>query len=127
MARVIDIERVFDDQKIGGFHIKLILLSFLVLMTDGFDLGAAAYAGPGILKEWNLSGRELGALFSSSIAAGFIGPPLFGFLWVGRSGADCPASARQSLWENMAGAVCFGSGVSRRLSLPRFLPSRSRS
>jgi AAHS family 4-hydroxybenzoate transporter-like MFS transporter len=80
MARVIDIERVFDDQKIGGFHIKLILLSFLVLMTDGFDLGAAAYAGPGILKEWNLSGRELGALFSSSIAAGFIGPPLFGFL-----------------------------------------------
>src|SRR6202050_117883 len=80
MARVIDIERVFDDQKIGGFHIKLILLSFLVLMTDGFCLGAAAYAGPGILKEWNLSGRELGALFSSSIAAGFIGPPLFGFL-----------------------------------------------
>jgi AAHS family 4-hydroxybenzoate transporter-like MFS transporter len=80
MARVIDIERVFDDQKIGSFHVKLILLSFLVLMTDGFDLGAAAYAGPGILKEWNLSGRELGALFSSSIAAGFIGPPLFGFL-----------------------------------------------
>ena len=80
MARVIDIERVFDDQKIGSFHIKLLLLSFLVLMTDGFDLGAAAYAGPGILKEWNLSGRELGALFSSSIAAGFIGPPLFGFL-----------------------------------------------
>ena len=80
MARVIDIERVFDDQKIGSFHIKLMLLSFLVLMTDGFDLGAAAYAGPGILKEWNLSGRELGALFSSSIAAGFIGPPLFGFL-----------------------------------------------
>jgi AAHS family 4-hydroxybenzoate transporter-like MFS transporter len=80
MARVIDIERVFDDQKIGSFHIKLILLSFLVLMTDGFDLGAAAYAGPGILKEWNLSGPELGALFSSSIAAGFVGPPLFGFL-----------------------------------------------
>ena len=77
---MIDIERVFDDQKIGSFHIKLLLLSFLVLMTDGFDLGAAAYAGPGILKEWNLSGRELGALFSSSIAAGFIGPPLFGFL-----------------------------------------------
>jgi MFS transporter, AAHS family, 4-hydroxybenzoate transporter len=80
MAKVIDIERVFDDQNIGSFHIKLLLLSFLVLMTDGFDLGAAAYAGPGILKEWNLSGGELGALFSSSLAAGFVGPPLFGFL-----------------------------------------------
>jgi AAHS family 4-hydroxybenzoate transporter-like MFS transporter len=80
MAKVIDIERVFDDQKIGGFHISLLLISFLVLMTDGFDLGAAAYAGPGILKEWGLSGPQLGVLFSSSIAAGFVGPPLFGFL-----------------------------------------------
>jgi MFS transporter, AAHS family, 4-hydroxybenzoate transporter len=80
MAKVIDIERVFDDQKIGSFHIMLLLISFLVMMTDGFDLGAAAYAGPSILKEWNLSGRELGALFSSSLAAGFVGPPLFGFL-----------------------------------------------
>jgi hypothetical protein len=60
MAKAIDIERVFDDQKIGSFHIKLLLISFLVMMTDGFDLGAAAYAGPGILKEWNLNGRELG-------------------------------------------------------------------
>src|ERR1700722_10145931 len=63
MARAIDIERDFDDQKIGSFHVKRILLSFLVLMPDGFDLGAAAYAGRGMLKEWNLSGRELGALF----------------------------------------------------------------
>src|ERR1700691_2729432 len=80
LARVIDIERAFDDQKIGSFHIQLMLLSFLVLMTDGFDTGAAAYAGPGIRNEWSVSGRDLGALFSSSIAAAFIGPPLFGFL-----------------------------------------------
>ena len=80
MAKVIDVERVFDDQKIGSFHITLLLISFLVMMTDGFDLGAAAFAGPGILKEWNLNGQELGVLFSSSLAAGFIGPPLFGFL-----------------------------------------------
>jgi AAHS family 4-hydroxybenzoate transporter-like MFS transporter len=80
MAKAIDIERVFDDQKIGSFHITLLLISFLATMTEGFDLGIAAYAGPGILEVWHLSGRELGALFSSSLAAGFIGPPLFGFL-----------------------------------------------
>ena len=80
MAKTIDIERVFDDQKIGGFHIALLVISFLAMMTEGFDLGIAAFAGPGILKEWHLSGRELGVLFSSSLAAGFIGPPLFGFL-----------------------------------------------
>jgi MFS transporter, AAHS family, 4-hydroxybenzoate transporter len=80
MAKVVDIERLFDDQKIGSFHITLLLISFLVMMTDGFDLGAAAYAGPGILNEWKLSGQQLGFLFSSSLAAGFVGPPLFGFL-----------------------------------------------
>jgi MFS transporter, AAHS family, 4-hydroxybenzoate transporter len=80
MTKVLDIERLFDNQKIGSFHITLLLLSFLVMMTDGFDLGAAAFAGPGILKEWKLSGQELGVLFSSSLAAGFVGPPLFGFL-----------------------------------------------
>jgi MFS transporter, AAHS family, 4-hydroxybenzoate transporter len=80
MAKVVDIERLFDDQKIGSFHIKLLLISFLIMMTDGFDLGAAAYAGPGILKEWKLNGQQLGFLFSSSLAAGFVGPPLFGFL-----------------------------------------------
>jgi MFS transporter, AAHS family, 4-hydroxybenzoate transporter len=80
MAKVIDIERVFDDQKIGTFHIGLLVISFLAMMTEGFDLGIAAFAGPGILKEWHLSGSELGVLFSSSLAAGFIGPPLFGFL-----------------------------------------------
>jgi MFS transporter, AAHS family, 4-hydroxybenzoate transporter len=80
MAKVVDIERLFDDQKIGRFHITLLVISFLVMMTDGFDLGAAAYAGPGILDEWKLNGQQLGFLFSSSLAAGFVGPPFFGFL-----------------------------------------------
>jgi MFS transporter, AAHS family, 4-hydroxybenzoate transporter len=88
MAKVIDIEALFDDQKIGGFHIKLLLISFLVLITDGFDLGAAPHAGPGSLKEWNMGGRNLGAVFSSSIAAGFLGLPLFGFL-LGPCGSVC--------------------------------------
>jgi len=57
-----------------------VVLCFLVMMTDGYDLGAAAFAGPGLIKEWGLRGPELGVLLSSSLAAGFFGPPLLGYL-----------------------------------------------
>ena len=77
---VIDISALVGDRRIGRFHLKLLALSYLLLMADGFDLGAAGFAGPGILREWHLGGRDLGLLFSTSIAAGFFGPPLFGFL-----------------------------------------------
>ena len=77
---LIDISSILDHQRISSFNVKLLILAFLVMMTDGFDLGAAAFAGPGLIKEWSLKGPELGILLSSSLAAGFFGPPLLGFL-----------------------------------------------
>ena len=77
---VIDVSAVLDRQKITGFNVGLVILAFLIMMTDGYDLGAAAFAGPGLIKEWGLRGPELGVLLSSSLAAGFFGPPLLGYL-----------------------------------------------
>ena len=76
----VDITAVLDRQKITAFNIRLVILAFLVMMTDGYDLGAAAFAGPGLIKEWGLRGPELGVLLSSSLAAGFFGPPILGYL-----------------------------------------------
>ena len=76
----VDVTEVLDRQKITGFNVALVILAFLVVMTDGYDLGAAAFAGPGLIKEWGLRGPELGILLSSSLAAGFFGPPLLGYL-----------------------------------------------
>jgi MFS transporter, AAHS family, 4-hydroxybenzoate transporter len=76
----VDVTEVLDGQKITRFNVGLVILAFLVAMTDGYDLGAAAFAGPGLIKEWGLRGPELGVLLSSSLAAGFFGPPLLGYL-----------------------------------------------
>src|SRR5271156_935305 len=76
----VDVTQVLDRQKITVFNVRLVILAFLVMMTDGYDLGAAAFAGPGLIKEWGLRGPELGILLSSSLAAGFFGPPTFGYL-----------------------------------------------
>jgi len=77
---VVDVSEILDRQKITGFNVGLVVLAFLIMMTDGYDLGAAAFAGPGLIKEWGLRGPELGVLLSSSLAAGFFGPPLLGYL-----------------------------------------------
>jgi MFS transporter, AAHS family, 4-hydroxybenzoate transporter len=76
----IDISDVLDSQKIGAFHIKLLIFSFLLVMCDGYDIGAAAFAGPALIKEWGLTGPELGVLFSATLVAGLIGSPLLGYL-----------------------------------------------
>ena len=77
---IVDVSEVLDRQKITRFNVGLVILAFLVMMTDGYDLGAAAFAGPGLIKEWGLRGPELGVLLSSSLAAGFFGPPILGYI-----------------------------------------------
>ncbi len=77
---IVDVTEVLDRQKISRFNVGLVILAFLVMMTDGYDLGAAAFAGPGLIKEWGLRGPELGVLLSSSLAAGFFGPPILGYI-----------------------------------------------
>jgi MFS transporter, AAHS family, 4-hydroxybenzoate transporter len=76
----VDVTQVLDNQKISRFNVGLVILAFLVMMTDGYDLGAAAFAGPGLIREWGLKGPELGILLSSSLGAGLFGPPLLGYL-----------------------------------------------
>jgi AAHS family 4-hydroxybenzoate transporter-like MFS transporter len=77
--QILDITRLIDEQKIRWFNIRLVLLCFLVVLTDGYDIGAAAFAAPALVKEWGLNRAELGPLFSAGLIAGLIGPPLLGF------------------------------------------------
>src|ERR1700733_897415 len=79
-SKLVDISRILDDQKIGPFQIQLLILSFIVMMFDGYDIGAAAFAGPSLIHEWGLRGPELGVLFSATLISGLIGSPLLGYL-----------------------------------------------
>ena len=63
----------------------MIGLCALVTLADGYNISAAGFAAPGIVKDLGLSRASLGPLFSSALLAGFIGPALFGSL-AGRFG-----------------------------------------
>jgi len=85
MQRTIDLAEVLDRQKMGRPLLAVIALCALVTLADGYNISAAAFAAPGIVKDWALSRASLGPLFSSALLAGFIGPALFGTL-AGRFG-----------------------------------------
>ena len=78
VAQAIDLTPIIDRQKVGAFHIKLIIIAFLVVMADGYDIGAAAFAGPALIREWHVAPQALGGMFSAGLFAGFFGPLILG-------------------------------------------------
>ncbi|HUK58485.1 MAG TPA: MFS transporter [Stellaceae bacterium] len=79
-ARTIDLAPIIDRQRIGAFHIGLIIVAFIVVMVDGYDIGAAAVAVPGMAREWHPSPVEIGQMFSAGLFAGLFGPLIFGWI-----------------------------------------------
>lgn len=79
-AKTVDLSQIIDAQKIGAFHIMLIVVTFLVVMVDGYDIGAVAFAAPALIHEWKISPTALGGLFSAGLFAGLFGPPILGWI-----------------------------------------------
>jgi MFS transporter, AAHS family, 4-hydroxybenzoate transporter len=78
--RTVDLAPIIDRQRIGNFHIALVVVAFIVVMVDGYDIGAAAVAVPGLAREWHPSPVEIGRMFSAGLFAGLFGPLIFGWI-----------------------------------------------
>jgi MFS transporter, AAHS family, 4-hydroxybenzoate transporter len=79
-AQTVDLGDILDRQKFSAFHVKLLIFAALVMLADGYDIGAAAYAGPALVKDWGISRAQLGPMFAAGLFAGLFGPPLIGYL-----------------------------------------------
>src|SRR6476620_281313 len=67
VAQAVDLSPIIDRQKIGAFHVKLVIIAFLVVMADGYDIGAAAFAAPALIRAWHIRPEALGGMFSAGI------------------------------------------------------------
>jgi AAHS family 4-hydroxybenzoate transporter-like MFS transporter len=76
----INITRLVDEQRIGLFNLGILLLSFLVMFSDGYALAAAAYAAPSIIRQWHLNRAVMGPVFSASLVGMLFGAPILGYL-----------------------------------------------
>src|ERR1035437_999805 len=78
---VFDVTRLVDEQRVGAFTIRLVILSFVVMLTDGYDLLAASYGAPALIASWHVPPSELGPMFSASPFGMVVGAPFLG--WFG--------------------------------------------
>jgi AAHS family 4-hydroxybenzoate transporter-like MFS transporter len=78
---VVQVSRLLDERGLSPFQIKLLVWSFFVVLIDGYDIGAIAFAAPHLVRAWGVSPGALGPVFSASLVGILFGSALFG--WVG--------------------------------------------
>ena len=79
--RIVDTGRLIDEGSLNRLSVTLLILAFLTIFLDGFDLFALSYAAPHILSEWAITNKAVMApVFSASLVGMLIGAPLCGLL-----------------------------------------------
>jgi AAHS family 4-hydroxybenzoate transporter-like MFS transporter len=78
---VVPVSRLLDERGLGSFQIVLLIWSFFLVLIDGYDIAAIAFAAPHLVRDWHVSPKALGPVFSASLVGILFGSALFG--WVG--------------------------------------------
>ncbi|MEP7245283.1 MAG: MFS transporter [Gammaproteobacteria bacterium] len=77
---VIDVADIVEKQKLSGFIIRLIVVSWLITFVDGFDMNVIAFAAPYLATAYDLDKPMLANVFGVGIAGSLLGSMLFGAL-----------------------------------------------
>ncbi|MGF6099258.1 MFS transporter [Pseudomonas sp. 18175] len=67
MQRSLDVQNFLDEQKLGRFHWKILLLCVTVLVLDGFDVVAMGFIAPAIVADWGVPREALGVVMSAGL------------------------------------------------------------
>ena len=78
---VVQVSRLLDERGLSSFQIKLLAWSFFMVLIDGYDITAIAFAAPSLVKEWGLQPGAMAPVFSASLIGILFGSAAFG--WVG--------------------------------------------
>ena len=77
-AHAITPRSVVDDGKTSPLQILTLVLCFLVVAADGFDVASVGYVAPLLKKAWSLSPAQLGPIFGAGLFGLTVGSFLFG-------------------------------------------------
>src|SRR5579871_1993829 len=77
--RTIDVTDYIDKRTFNAFNFQLVVLSFLVIMVDGYDITVAAFAVPSLIKAWGVANPgAFGPVLGASLFGMLFGAPLLG-------------------------------------------------
>jgi len=79
--QTIDVTDYIDGRKVNAFNVLVVVLSFLVIMVDGFDITVAAFAVPAQIKAWGIQNPgAFGPVLGASLFGMLFGAPLLGHI-----------------------------------------------
>jgi MFS transporter, AAHS family, 4-hydroxybenzoate transporter len=77
---VIDVSEIVEKQKLSGFLIGLVVISWIITFFDGFDMISIGFIAKPIMTDFNLNPIEMGNVFSIGLVGTLIGG--FGLGWI---------------------------------------------
>ncbi|HLJ25059.1 MAG TPA: MFS transporter [Candidatus Acidoferrales bacterium] len=77
-AATIDVPTLIDEQKVGAFQIRILILCALAALLDGFAAQMIGYVAPSIAREMRLSPAALTPVFAWGLAGLMLGALIFG-------------------------------------------------
>ena len=80
-ANTIDVSEIVENQKLSGFLVSLVTVSWIITFFDGFDMNSIGFVAAPIRDQYHISTELMGYVFS----AGLVGTLFGGFLlgWIG--------------------------------------------
>jgi len=75
-----DIGNIIDRQPVRRITVVLLGLCFLAMLSDGYNLGAASLAAPGIVKYFGIHRSAVAPIFSAALLGMLVGALASGFL-----------------------------------------------
>ncbi|HJT86218.1 MAG TPA: MFS transporter [Bryobacteraceae bacterium] len=78
--KTVDVAEIIERQKLGGFLIGLVLISWIITFFDGFDSNLISFAAPYFSSQYHLSRIQLGNIFSMGLLGTLIGGFILGYV-----------------------------------------------
>ena len=79
--RRIDVAQVIERQRMNGFVIRLVVISWIITLFDGFDMLVLSFLAPYVRHDFGIGTVELGQLFGCGTVGAMVGG--LGFGWLG--------------------------------------------
>ena len=79
-ARPVDVVSALNEAPFTSLHRRAILLALLILMLDGFDIQAVAFAAPALTSTWHIDRGQLAPVLTSGLIGMALGAGLLGRL-----------------------------------------------
>lgn len=76
--RKIEVHKLIDEAKFNRFHLQVLFWCALIIIFDGYDLVIYGVVLPTLMKEWNLTPLQAGALGSYALFGMMLGAMIFG-------------------------------------------------